>query len=105
MFEVSEQASHKINEILKGRGKASPIRVVLSEGGCSGSSLAMFLDEQKDGDEVFNEHGITYVIEKKLLEWVKPIMIDYGTNPMGPGFIISSRMLPGGSCADCSCSK
>jgi iron-sulfur cluster assembly protein len=105
MFEVTEQASKKISEILKGKGTASAIRVVLSEGGCSGSSLAMFLDKQKDGDEVFNEHGITYVIERKLLEWVKPIMIDYGVNPMGAGFIISSRMPPGGSCAHCSCSK
>ncbi len=58
----------------------------------------MALDESKENDEVFNEKGITFVIEKKLFEEAKPISIDFVQSPMGAGFAIKSELSKGGGC-------
>jgi iron-sulfur cluster assembly protein len=64
----------------------------------------MALDELKDEDEVFNDRGITYLIQKELFERVKPVKVDYVNSPMGSGFSISSEAQMGGSCGgSCSC--
>lgn len=66
--------------------------------------MGMALDESRDNDEVFDDRGVTYVIDKDFLEQVKPIKVDYVNSPMGSGFSISSSMQMGGSCGgSCSC--
>lgn len=64
----------------------------------------MVLDEPKDADEVFDDRGLKYIIEKNLYEQVKPLKVDYVSTPMGSGFSISSSMQAGGGCgSSCSC--
>ena len=64
----------------------------------------MALDESRENDEVFDDKGITYVVEKALYENIKPIRVDYINTPMGSGFNISSSMQMGPSCGgSCSC--
>jgi len=64
----------------------------------------MALDESRENDEVFDDKGITYVVEKALYENVKPIRVDYINTPMGSGFNISSSMQTNTSCGgSCSC--
>jgi Fe-S cluster assembly iron-binding protein IscA len=64
----------------------------------------MALDESRENDEVFDDRGLTYVIEKDLLERVKPITVDYVNTPMGAGFNIASSMQMGAACgSSCSC--
>jgi len=64
----------------------------------------MALDESRENDEVFDDKGLTYVVEKMLYENIKPIKVDYVNSPMGSGFNISSSMPMGGSCGgSCSC--
>ncbi|MDY6987242.1 MAG: hypothetical protein SWQ30_04220 [Thermodesulfobacteriota bacterium] len=63
----------------------------------------MALDESRNEDAIFDEKGLTYVIEKELLERVNPIKVDYVESPMGAGFSISSGMERPDSCGSCSC--
>ncbi len=64
----------------------------------------MALDESKENDQIFNDKGLTYVVEKSLYDDAKPIKIDYVTSPMGEGFNIASSMKMGASCSSsCSC--
>ena len=62
----------------------------------------MALDESKENDEVFNDKGLTYVVEKSLYDNVKPIKIDYVSSAMGAGFNIASSMQMGASCGSSS---
>ncbi|MFZ0450257.1 MAG: hypothetical protein WAL98_13545 [Desulfatiglandaceae bacterium] len=64
----------------------------------------MALDELRDADESFDSEGITYVVDKELLEKVKPIKVDYTASAMGEGFSISSSMNAASGCgSSCSC--
>lgn len=63
----------------------------------------MVLDEPANQDKVFYEQGITYLMDRDLYERVKPVKVDYVSNPMGSGFFISSNLSTGNACGSCSC--
>lgn len=93
MFEVTEEASEKIKQFLKGVEGPQPIRVLMTEGGWKGPYLVMALDEQKKDDEVFTDRGVTFVVEKALFERVKPIRIGYTYSTLGSGYTLDSELL------------
>ena len=65
----------------------------------------MALDEPREEDHVFDDKGLSYIIEKNLFDQVKPIKVDYVDTPMGAGFDISFNMgMMGAACGQtCSC--
>lgn len=65
--------------------------------------MGMALDEPKDNDEVIEENGVNYLIEKELLERVQPVNVDFVESAMGSGFSITSALSQGNSCGSCSC--
>ena len=95
MFEVSEDASEKIKQFLEGREGLQSIRILMTEGGWKGPYLVMALDEQKENDEVFTVKGVTFLVENKLFERVKPIHIGYTHSTLGSGFTLQSELMKG----------
>ena len=64
----------------------------------------MALDEPREDDEIIEDKGITYLIEKDLFNKAKPIKVDFIDSVMGSGFTITSSMSRGASCSSsCSC--
>jgi iron-sulfur cluster assembly protein len=64
----------------------------------------MALDEPRNEDEVIEEKGTKFVIEKDLLNQAQPINVDFITTPEGAGFKLTSNLsTEGGGCGSCSC--
>ncbi|OGP88862.1 MAG: hypothetical protein A2031_09110 [Deltaproteobacteria bacterium RBG_19FT_COMBO_43_11] len=66
----------------------------------------MALDEPKNEDEVFEEKGTKYIIDKDIYSQAKPISIDFINTPQGSGFKLTSSLSPadsGGCGSSCSC--
>jgi iron-sulfur cluster assembly protein len=65
----------------------------------------MALDESTTNDEVFEDGGIKFLVEKTLFEKVKPIAVDFITTPRGGGFKLTSSLSKesacGSSCSSC----
>lgn len=66
----------------------------------------MALDEPLASDEVIENNGITFLVDKVLLEEAKPIQVDFITTPNGSGFKLTSPITAdaagcGGSCSSC----
>jgi len=102
MFQVTEQASAAIKEHFKDRETVPTLRVYLSQGGWSGPSLGMALDEPKEDDQVFQESGIKFTVNTGLYEQVKPIQIDFVKTDRGSGYRVTGNITK--SCGSCSCS-
>lgn len=102
MLTVTAKANEKITDFLKAQKEPSYIRIFLSEGGCSGPSLGMGLDEPEENDEIIKNNGITYLIDKALMDQAKPISIDFIETERGSGFSISSSLPKGEGCRSCS---
>jgi len=105
MFTVTDKAAEVIKDFLKDRNADSAVRITLSFG-WSGPSLGMALDEPKKEDEVFEEKGTKYIIDKDVYNQAKPINVDFVSTSQGSGFKLTSSLAPadGGGCGStCSC--
>jgi len=103
MFEVHEEAIGKMKQFLASQEAPQAIRVLMNEGGWKGPHLVMALDAQKEDDEVFIERGVTFVVEKKLFERVKPIRIGYTHSTLGSGYTLESELMKGMKGVDVGC--
>ena len=104
MFTVTEKALEVIKDFIKEKKADSAVRITLSIG-WSGPTLGMALDEPVNTDEVFEEKGTKFVIDKDIYNQAKPINVDFVSTPQGSGFkLTSSLSAAGGECgSSCSC--
>jgi iron-sulfur cluster assembly protein len=106
MLEVTDLANEKLLEYMKANNITSLLRVALMQGGCSGPSLGLALDEEKPTDELFARQGLTFLVEKNLHQQCGNITVDYLDAGSRSGFsITSANPLPdtGGGCSSGSC--
>jgi Fe-S cluster assembly iron-binding protein IscA len=98
MFEVSTEAVRELTAFFEGKGLAT-VRVYLASGGCSGPRLTMALDETRDSDELFEEKGFKFCMEKGLYEKTGGVRVDAGYM----GFVVESvnPLSSGRSCGSC----
>ena len=101
MVELTEKAHRELKVYFKERNKdIGPIRIQLAPG-CSGPRLSMTPGEPNDQDEVFENNGFKFVIEKVLNEQVGNIKIDL----CHMGFTVDpENPIPddGSCCANCN---
>jgi iron-sulfur cluster assembly protein len=105
MFEVSDKAGEVIKQFLEGKESPNAVRIMLTEGGWSGPSLGMALDEPQETDQIFDEKGIKFLINKDLYEETKPINVEFVESAMGAGFKVESELSrkQSGCGTSCSC--
>lgn len=113
MLKVTESAIENLKEYLKKNDINSSVRVAL-QSSCSGTSLSLGLDDKKDSDKVFEEDGITFLVDEGMFVTTGAIKVDYvkssgcgcGGGSASGGFSVSSeKKLGGGSCSTGSCSS
>ena len=63
----------------------------------------MTLDESKESDKVFDRDGVSFVVDKELLQETQPITVDYVTTPSGDGFTITSGLTQPDGCGGGCC--
>ena len=87
---ITPRAAKRIAEILLAEGGDSMLRVAVTGGGCSGFQYALALDEKRDGDHVFEDHGIRVIVDEASLQYVEGSVVDYKESLMGAGFEVNN---------------
>lgn len=91
---LTETAAKEIHKIIKDQELDAAkvrLRVGVKGGGCSGFSYVLDLTEnQKETDEVFEQHGIQIVCDPKSLLYLSGTKIDFRDEIMGRGFVFSN---------------
>jgi Fe-S cluster assembly iron-binding protein IscA len=62
----------------------------------------MVLDEPAQDDEIFVRDDVRYIVDKKLLETIQPIHVDFITRNGMSGFVVKSGLVAGSGCGSCS---
>ncbi|PRY14236.1 iron-sulfur cluster assembly protein [Pontibacter ummariensis] len=104
MITVSESARAYISNLIEKeqKGPETFVRVGVKTGGCSGLEYLLEFDTaRKDGDEVFEDNGITVVVEKKALLYLFGTELDYSSGLNGKGLFFNN---PNAS-RTCSCGE
>ncbi len=101
MIELTEQAGHKIKELMAAENNPKIfLRVGVQPGGCSGFTYGMGFDQDmREGDHTFEQHGIKIVVDANSYQYIKGTQIDYKESMMGGGFSIHNP----NAVASCGC--
>jgi iron-sulfur cluster assembly accessory protein len=76
------------------------LRLQVVAGGCGGYLYDLTLVESgADGDARFESEGITLWIERRAVQVVEGLVIDFGQTPYGEGFLFQNPMSRG----QCAC--
>ena len=92
MITLTPTAADKLGGIMdqKGVKMTHALRVFVKGGGCGGMQYGMTFDEARDGDELYEQHGLRLVVDPTSLFYVDGANIDYVDNLMGGGFHIDN---------------
>lgn len=102
MVTLTEIASEKVKDYLSGQNKSiedAGLRVGVKGGGCSGFSYSLALDEQREGDHVFETNGIKILVDDLSLRYVDQSEVDYVDGLTGAGFQVNNPNVV----ASCGC--
>jgi iron-sulfur cluster assembly protein len=88
---LTEVAATKIGTLLSDEEHAQAgLRVAVRGGGCSGFQYQLALDEQREGDKVFEHDGIRIIVDESSLQYVDGSTVDYTESLMGAGFQVNN---------------
>src|ERR1700674_1117299 len=102
MITVTDKGAEKVREFLAGQAtvaETAGLRVGVRGGGCSGFQYALAFDEQRDGDQIFEDKGIRLLVDRPSLPYVQGSVIDFVDSLQGAGFKVEN---PNGIAA-CGC--
>jgi iron-sulfur cluster assembly protein len=92
MVALTDLAAEKVTGFLGGQeaGADAGLRVAVRGGGCSGFQYALALDEQRDDDLVFEDHGIKLMVDPASLQYVDGSVVDFKETMMESGFEVKN---------------
>ena len=93
MMTLTDKGAEKVNEFLASQQQAAEtagLRVGVRGGGCSGFQYQLAFDEQRDGDTVFESHGIKLLVDGPSLAYVKGAEVDFVDGLQGAGFQVNN---------------
>src|SRR5438132_9324973 len=92
-IEFTSKGAEKVHEFLSAQEadvSAAGLRVGVRGGGCSGFQYQLAFDEQRDGDIVFESHGLKLLVDSESLQFVSGSTIDYEESLQGAGFKVNN---------------
>jgi iron-sulfur cluster assembly protein len=102
MISLTDKGAEKVNEFLSQQDSAvdtAGLRVGVRGGGCSGFQYALAFDVKRDGDTVFESHGIRLLVDNASLPYVSGAEVDYVEGLQGAGFQVNNPNV----IASCGC--
>lgn len=101
MITLTPSAAEKLSGIMhqKGMDESQGLRVFVKGGGCGGMQYGMTFDQPREGDEMWEQHGLRVLVDSTSLFYIDGASIDYVDNLMGGGFHIENPQAVSG----CGC--
>ena len=84
---LTEAAARHVSRYIGKRGKGVGVRLGVKTSGCSGMSYVMeFVDEVQEGDQCFESHGMTVIIDARSLPYMMGTELDFVREGLNEGF-------------------
>ncbi|NTW49154.1 MAG: iron-sulfur cluster insertion protein ErpA [Chlorobiales bacterium] len=89
MITVTDKAAEQVKRLVKQQDLSGDygLRVSVKGGGCSGLSYGLDFDnEQKPGDQVFEDKGVKLFVDMKSFLYLAGTVLDFSDGLNGKGF-------------------
>jgi iron-sulfur cluster assembly protein len=93
MITFTDRGADKVQEFLRSQGaeiQTAGLRVGVRGGGCSGFQYALAFDTEREGDQVFEDHGLRILVDGPSLPYVRGAIVDYVEGLQGAGFKVDN---------------
>jgi len=93
MISLTEKGAEKVREYLAAQNAdvaVAGLRIGVKGGGCSGFQYQLAFDEQRDADEVYEDHGMRILVDPESLPYVDGSTIDFVEALTGAGFKVEN---------------
>ncbi len=103
LITLTDAAVLKIKELMAEEGDdAQSLRIAVTGGGCSGFQYALGFDtQQHDDDMLFENNGVSVLIDEGSASYLKGAQVDYQDGLTGRGFAIENP----NSTGSCGCGQ
>ena len=99
---MTEKAADHVRAQLDQRGKGLGIRVGVKTTGCSGMAYVLeFVDETDTDDAVFENHGVSLIVDPKSLVYIDGTVMDFVKEGLNEGFEFKNPNIAG----ECGCGE
>lgn len=84
---LTPAAAAHVQRSLARRGKGVGLRLGVKTSGCSGLAYKLeFADAPDDGDQLFESHGVTVIVDPKSLAYLDGTELDFVKEGLNEGF-------------------
>ena len=88
---LTSNAVAEVKSILtKAENAGKHMRFYVEQGGCSGMQYGMVFDEQRDGDLVSDNDGVTMLVDPISAQYLRGTVVDFSDALTGGGFKITN---------------
>lgn len=99
---LTAAAAERVQAFLTNRGKGVGLRVGIKTTGCSGLAYVLeFVDEISEGDETFQDKGVTVIVDAKSLVYIDGTELDFVKEGLNEGFKFNNP----NQAAECGCGE
>ena len=99
---LTDSAANRVRSYLDARGKGVGLRLGVTQTDCSGYSYVInYADEIADSDVVFEDKGVTVVIDPEALALIDGTEVDFVKNGLNEAFSFRNPNISG----ECGCGE
>jgi len=102
VLELTPRAVEEVKSLAAQADNAGKfLRVYVEQGGCSGMQYGMVFDEQRDGDSLREQDGVTVLVDAFSAKYLRGTHVDFSDALTGGGF----KILNPNAKQNCGCGK
>jgi iron-sulfur cluster assembly protein len=93
MITLTDRGAQKVREFMDQQGQVAEmagLRVGVRGGGCSGFQYQLAFDQKRENDEVFESHGISLLVDRTSVQYLRGSEVDYLDGLEGSGFQVNN---------------
>ena len=99
---LTESAAKRVQAYLEARGECIGLRLGITKTGCSGYSYVInYADEVDSDDVVFEDRGVTIVVDPAALPLIDGTEVDFVKNGLNEAFSFKNPNVTG----ECGCGE
>lgn len=91
LVDATDAAIAELKRLLENESEdVTGVRMAVKGGGCSGMSYVLDFDKEREGDNVVEQGGVTFLMDRKSTIYLKGIVLDYKEGLKGKGFVFEN---------------
>jgi iron-sulfur cluster assembly protein len=99
---LTDSAAERVRSYLEKRGSGLGLRLGVTQTGCSGYSYVInYAEEIDDSDVVFEDRGVTIVVDREALQLIDGTEVDFVKNGLNEAFSFRNPNIAG----ECGCGE